>query len=298
MKFKRLKQLLCAGFLSGAILFGSSVEAANPEGAFEGYGTLPNMLRVVGWAFDRDDMNHKVRVHVYIDGTAGSSTTPSYEIIADKSDHNGHAFDSTINIPTEWCGKRTVRLYALNDVGSGSFVEIGSMVIDIPSPNANQNSNNNVKTSPSGYAYPLGKATSFGNGHDCAIAEGTPIYAIADGVANFYQVMGTYKGRYATVSYGNYIELKCDNGALAKYAHLQRFEGVALKYTSIRNPGSTYTACKNYGKILIGSRKVRKGDVIGYVGNIGNTDGKTGVHLHFEFYENGIRRNVNNYFNR
>lgn len=157
------------------------------------------------------------------------------------------------------------------------------------------NGGGNGAISPSGYAYPLGQRTSFGNGHDCAMPEGTPIYAIADGVAKFYQVMGTYNGRYATVSYGNYIELNCDNGALAKYAHLSRFEGVALQYDSIKNTGSTYKACKNYGKILVGERRVSRGEVIGYVGTTGNS---TGPHLHFELFENGSKRNINDYFNR
>ena len=121
------------------------------------------------------------------------------------------------------------------------------------------NNGGNSAISPSGYAYPLGHRTNFGNGHDCAISEGTPIYAIADGEARFYQVMGNYNGRYATVSYGNFIELHCDNGALAKYAHLSRFEGVGLQYESIQNPGSTYTACTNYGKKLVGTRRVSRG---------------------------------------
>ena len=148
----------------------------------------------------------------------------------------------------------------------------------------------------SDFAYPLGRATYFGNGHDFAIAEGTPIYAIQSGTMNCYQVMGEYGGRgYATVSYGNLIELNCDNGALAKYAHLSRFEGVGLRYNSIKNTGSTYTQCKNYGKIHVGSRRVNKGDVIGYVGTTGNS---TGPHLHFELYINGQKQNINNYFGR
>ena len=145
-----------------------------------------------------------------------------------------------------------------------------------------------------GFAYPLGRATHFGNGHDYAIGEGTPVYAIESGTMNCYQVMGEYGGRgYATVSYGNLIELKCDNGALAKYAHLSRFEGVGLQYNSIQNYGSTYTKCSNYGKKFVGSRRVNKGDVIGYVGTTGNS---SGPHLHFELYINNQKQNINAYF--
>lgn len=148
----------------------------------------------------------------------------------------------------------------------------------------------------SDFAYPLGRPTNFGNGHDCAVGEGTPVYAIQSGTMNCYQIMGEYGNRgYATVSYGNLIELQCDNGALAKYAHLSRFEGVGLRYNSIQNTGSTYKKCRNYGKIHVGSRRVNKGDVIGYVGSTGNS---TGPHLHFELYINGQKQNINHYFSR
>lgn len=154
----------------------------------------------------------------------------------------------------------------------------------------------NIFNGGSDFAYPLGRPTNFGNGHDHAIAEGTPVYAIQSGTMNCYQIMGEYGGRgYATVSYGNLIELQCDNGALAKYAHLSRFEGVGLQYNSIQNYGSTYKKCSNYGKKFVGSRRVNKGDVIGYVGTTGNS---SGPHLHFELYINGQQQNINNYFAR
>lgn len=126
----------------------------DPKGSFESYGTLPNQLRVIGYAYDEDNMNHKVKVHVYIDGTAGNSNVPSYEIRANKyhGRYNGHGFDDTITVPTQWCGRRTVRLYALNDVGGGTYKEIGTKIIDIPA-SANNNglivkSQYNVNVSP------------------------------------------------------------------------------------------------------------------------------------------------------
>lgn len=104
----------------------------DPQGRLESCQPLQNAVRVTGYAYDEDNMSHKVRVHVYIDGTAGNSNVPSREIIANKAAHNGHGFDDTIQVPAQWCGRRTVRLYALNGVGSGTFQEIGAQVVDIP----------------------------------------------------------------------------------------------------------------------------------------------------------------------
>lgn len=103
----------------------------DPQGRLESCQPLQNAVRVTGYAYDEDNMSYKVRIHVYIDGTAGNSNVPSREIRANKTTHNGHGFDDTIQIPAQWCGRRTVRLYALNDVGSGTFQEIGSQVVDI-----------------------------------------------------------------------------------------------------------------------------------------------------------------------
>ena len=40
-------------------------------------------------------------------------------------------------------------------------------------------------------------------------------------------------------------------------------------------------------------QQVRQGEVIGFVGNTGNS---TGNHLHFEVWENGKRKNAMSYF--
>lgn len=138
----------------------------NPRGAFETYGTMNNALRVIGWAKDDDDLNHKVRVHVYIGGTAGDSNAYSKEIVANKNSNAcpGHGFDETIfSIPDKYCGRQTVRLYALNDVGAGSFQEIGSKIIDIPSTNPKpvvQEQAGYIKTSGSRLLFRAAPSTS------------------------------------------------------------------------------------------------------------------------------------------
>ena len=93
------------------------------------------MLRVVGWAYDPDNMNSKVRVHVYIGGEAGNSSVPSKEFVADKSHsrYNGHGFDGMIeNVPDNFCGKQTVRIYALDSNKNGAYQAIGSANVFIP----------------------------------------------------------------------------------------------------------------------------------------------------------------------
>lgn len=300
LKMKRKFTILLA-LMFMLIFTATSFAGRNPEGNFEAVSSpSANQIKVEGWTADRDNISASLRVHVYIGGGAGSGAE-GYEIVANKSrtdvrswfSRQGiragefYGFNNVINVKRT--GRQEVYVYAIN-VGGGENVLLGHKTVDIKGGTTATN------ISPSGYAYPLGKKSYFGNGHDCAMPEGTPIYAVEKGMASFYQIMGNYAGRgYATVSYGNYVELKCDNGAVAKYGHLSRFEGVALKYKSIKNYGSTYKACTNYGKKFLGSRRVNKGDLLGYVGTTGNSSGN---HLHLEFYIKGNRQNLNDYFNK
>ena len=88
-------------------------------------------------------------------------------------------------------------------------------------------------------------------GLDIGMAGGTPILAISDGTvtrANF------------SSSYGNIVEIRHEDGYLSKYAHQQKLN-------------------------VVKGQKVKKGDVIGFVGTTGDS---TGNHLHLELYdENG-----------
>ena len=90
------------------------------------------------------------------------------------------------------------------------------------------------------------------NGIDLAAPEGTPVYAIKDG--------GVFVAVENDSEFGNYIILQHDTGKMTSvYAHLS--------------------------KILVDQyRNVRKGDVIGYVGQTGLA---TGPHLHFEIRQGG-----------
>ena len=90
------------------------------------------------------------------------------------------------------------------------------------------------------------------NGIDLAAPEGTPVYAIKDGAA--------YACIENDAEFGNYIILSHDQGKMTSvYAHLSKITVERYQY-------------------------VKKGDVIGYVGQTGMA---TGPHLHFEIRQGG-----------
>ena len=89
-------------------------------------------------------------------------------------------------------------------------------------------------------------------GVDFAARRGTPIKAAGDGVVE-------RADRYG--SFGNYIRIRHANGYKTAYAHLNGFRKGIRK-----------------------GKRVRQGDIIGYVGTTGRS---TGPHLHYEVHLNG-----------
>ncbi len=114
-------------------------------------------------------------------------------------------------------------------------------------------------TSPYGERmHPIKKKMLFHKGIDIAAPQGTPIYAIADGQVKQLQ-MKHVEGK----AYGRYIIIQHDGGMASLYSQMSRYN------------------------VDLG-QKVKKGDVIGYVGQSGIS---TGPHLHLEVKKNG--ENVN-----
>ena len=95
-------------------------------------------------------------------------------------------------------------------------------------------------------------------GVDFAAPTGTPIYAAGDGTIDF-------KGRKG--GYGNYIRIRHNSQLKTAYAHMHRF-----------------------AKGMGAGKRVKQGQVIGYVGTTGRS---TGPHLHYEVIKNGIQVNPN-----
>lgn len=96
-------------------------------------------------------------------------------------------------------------------------------------------------------------------GVDFAAAKGTPIYAAGDGVI---EKAGPFS------SYGNYILIRHSGGYKTAYAHMQR-----------------------YAKGMRAGKRVKQGEVIGYVGSTGRS---TGPHLHYEVLVGGKQVNPAN----
>ena len=99
--------------------------------------------------------------------------------------------------------------------------------------------------------HPISGYNKMHKGVDFAAPKGTPIYAGGNGVIEF---IGNNGG------YGKYIRIRHNNEYKTAYAHLSGFKKGISKGT-----------------------RVNQGEIIGYVGNTGNS---TGPHLHYEILFN------------
>jgi murein DD-endopeptidase MepM/ murein hydrolase activator NlpD len=125
--------------------------------------------------------------------------------------------------------------------------------------------NKDLKRMASGFGYrtdPIYKTTKFHAGMDFAASVGTEIYATGDGVV--------VRADADASGYGNHVRINHGYGYLTLYGHMSKI--------SVR-PG----------------QKVKRGDVIGLVGNTGKS---VGPHLHYEVHKNNEAINpVNFYYN-
>ena len=141
-----------------------------------------------------------------------------------------------------------------------SFVEIANLVknkekLIAAIPSIQPVSNKNLNRIASGFGYridPIYKDRRLHAGLDFTASSGTPIYATADGVVR--------DAGFNTGGYGNRVLINHGFGYETTYSHMYKI------------------------KVRIGER-VKRGEVIGYIGNTGKS---TGPHLHYEVHRNGV----------
>ena len=116
--------------------------------------------------------------------------------------------------------------------------------------------NKDLNRIASGYGYridPVYKTVKMHAGLDFAAPQGTPIYATANGTVKLAGNTGN--------GYGNHVIINHGYGYESLYGHMYRVK---------TRPG----------------QKVKRGEIIGYVGSTGKS---TGPHLHYEVHKNGKR---------
>ncbi|MFT4754665.1 MAG: murein DD-endopeptidase MepM/ murein hydrolase activator NlpD [Salibacteraceae bacterium] len=121
----------------------------------------------------------------------------------------------------------------------------------------------NLSRVASGYGmrmHPVYKVRKMHTGMDFTAPTGTEINSTGDGVV--VEIERKRRG------YGNSIIIKHGFGYRTRYAHLSKFN------------------------VRVG-QKIKRGDVIGYVGNTGTS---TGPHLHYEVEKNGSKINPANFY--
>jgi murein DD-endopeptidase MepM/ murein hydrolase activator NlpD len=123
--------------------------------------------------------------------------------------------------------------------------------------------NKDLKRMASGYGYrihPIYKTRKMHYGMDFSAKTGTEIYATGDGIIS--------KVKKSKRGYGNYVKINHGFGYETLYAHMSKY-------------------------IVKRGQKVKRGEVIGYVGNSGIS---TAPHLHYEVRKDNKKINPMNFY--
>ena len=123
--------------------------------------------------------------------------------------------------------------------------------------------NDDLNRIASGYGIrtdPFDKSRKMHSGMDFSAPRNTPVYAASNGIIS--------RADNRAIGYGKHIRINHGFGYLTLYAHLNSYN-------------------------VVRGQNVKKGDIIGFVGNTGRSKG---VHLHYEVHKDGKKVNPVNYF--
>jgi murein DD-endopeptidase MepM/ murein hydrolase activator NlpD len=126
--------------------------------------------------------------------------------------------------------------------------------------------NQDLTRMASGYGYrtdPFNKTRKFHYGMDFTAPRGTPIFATGDGKV--------VRADSNSSGYGNHVRIDHGFGYVTLYGHMRR---------------------KKPYNVRVG-QKVKRGDIIGYVGSTGRSQGP---HLHYEVFKDNQRINPINFY--
>jgi murein DD-endopeptidase MepM/ murein hydrolase activator NlpD len=137
----------------------------------------------------------------------------------------------------------------------------GNLLLAIPAIQPVRNEN--LKRMASGFGYrtdPFTKVRKMHNGMDFTANTGSPVYATGDGVVE--------RADDAASGFGNHVVIRHGFGYESLYAHLSKYN------------------CR-------AGQHVKRGDVIGYVGSTGRSEGP---HCHYEVHKDGKVVNPLNFY--
>ncbi len=175
----------------------------------------------------------------------------TYETEDGEFSHYGNLLFASLNV-----NKTDIPIYRYERKGRGAdyFHEDGSslkqLLMKTPVDGARISSGFGMRR------HPILGYSKMHKGVDFAAPRGTPIYAAGDGVIE-------RANRYG--SYGNYVRIRHNSTYKTAYAHM-----------------------RNFAKGIKKGKRVKQGQVIGYIGTTGRS---TGPHLHYEVIKNGRQIN-------
>lgn len=153
-------------------------------------------------------------------------------------------------------------------VQSKSLDEIAKLAVDKEKfleaiPAIQPVKNEDLTRMASGYGYrtdPFTKARKFHFGMDFTAPRGTPVYATGNGIVK--------RADNSSSGYGKHIRIDHGYGYVSLYAHLYKY--------NVRV-----------------NQRIKRGDLIGYVGSTGRSEAP---HLHYEVFKDGERINPINFY--